>query len=51
MHDEQLTDLERLTLSRRSFIGAGALTGAALFLRALRAPVCQRSRARPRRRA
>ncbi|TBU75431.1 transcriptional initiation protein Tat [Pseudomonas daroniae] len=32
MHDEQPTDLERLTLSRRRFIGAGALTGAALFL-------------------
>lgn len=32
MHDDQLTDLERLTLSRRRFIGAGALTGAALFL-------------------
>ncbi|CAD5106896.1 PhoX family protein [Zestomonas carbonaria] len=32
MHDEQLTDLERLVLSRRRFIGAGALAGAALFL-------------------
>jgi secreted PhoX family phosphatase len=32
MRDDQLTDLERLTLSRRRFIGAGALTGAALFL-------------------
>ncbi|WP_457977363.1 PhoX family phosphatase [Ectopseudomonas composti] len=32
MHDHQLTDLERLTLSRRRFISAGALTGAALFL-------------------
>ena len=32
MNDDQLTDLERLTLSRRRFIGAGALTGAALFL-------------------
>ncbi|WP_027895909.1 PhoX family protein [Zestomonas thermotolerans] len=32
MHDEQMTDLERLVLSRRRFIGAGALAGAALFL-------------------
>ncbi|MFP6849801.1 MAG: PhoX family phosphatase [Pseudomonas sp.] len=32
MNDHQLTDMERLLLSRRSFIGAGALAGAALFL-------------------
>ena len=30
--EERLTDLERLTLSRRRFIGAGALAGAALFM-------------------
>jgi secreted PhoX family phosphatase len=32
LHDHHLTDLERLTLSRRRFIGAGALAGAALFM-------------------
>ena len=32
LRDDHLTDLERLTLSRRRFIGAGALAGAALFM-------------------
>ena len=32
MNDHSLTDMERLVLSRRRFIGAGALAGAALFI-------------------
>ncbi|MFH6600699.1 PhoX family phosphatase [Ectopseudomonas khazarica] len=32
MHDNESTDLQRLAISRRRFIGTGALAGAALFL-------------------